>query len=442
MVKFPVLIPSCTTFNGFLQHTKEKGIYFCWMKYRFTLLYFLLLPACIISAQPTGKKKPVTPHNGQYESSENSGNHLPKKSENTLIKSPENKSTNGDASSSKNNVTGIWKGYFVQNTLGFIEDKYRFEVQVAEQDNHSLKAVTYSYKTTVFYGKADAAGIFTAKSKNFLLKEIKLTDVKLTDQNSGACLMTCYLDFDKMSSMETLTGDYTSVSIKDNKDCGNGKVYLEKSPVTDFYKEDFLVKRENELKKAATLKKSGDSGSKQKVTASSTKSKLKPGAENNLTSTQKLVKPEPEIAEIPKKTELQKSTQPPNIKSIPKPEIMKTRENEMLKTIVTSEKEFKIELYDNGEIDGDRISVYHNNELIVFNKMLTDKPITFTIHADDQVPVHDFVMVAENMGTIPPNTSLMIITAGTQRYELFVTSTDHKNALVRVEYKADNVSKN
>ncbi|MEJ7684050.1 MAG: hypothetical protein WKG06_40595 [Segetibacter sp.] len=91
-------------------------------------------------------------------------------------------------------------------------------------------------------------------------------------------------------------------------------------------------------------------------------------------------------------------------------------------------------MYDNGEIDGDRISVYHNNELIVSNKMLTDKPISFTIHADEDSPTHEFVMVAENLGSIPPNTSLMIITAGDKRYELFVTSTEQKNAVVRIEY--------
>ena len=388
--------------------------YFCRMKCRIILLNFLLLPVLISKAQPS-----KTPGAGNDS------------------KNGKHQSTSGK----ENNVTGIWKGYFVQSTLGFIEEKYRFEVQVAEQDNHSLTAVTYSYKTTVFYGKAEATGIFTAKSKNFLLKETKLTDVKMIDKNSGACLMTCYLDFDKVGKMETLTGDYTSVSIKDKTDCGSGKIFLEKSPVTDFYKEDFLVKRENELKKKGLSKKSiGDD----KIAKSSpfAKSGLKPGAEENLTKNIKTIKPTPDKVEMSKKTDSAKPAPPPVvIKTFPKPEILKTRENELVKTIITDEKEFKVELYDNGEIDGDRISVYHNNELIVSNKMLSDKPITFTIKADG-VPIHEFVMVAENLGTIPPNTSLMVITAGNQRYELFVTSTEQKNAVVRVEYKDDKKDSN
>jgi len=107
----------------------------------------------------------------------------------------------------------------------------------------------------------------------------------------------------------------------------------------------------------------------------------------------------------------------------------------LVKTITTSAKELKIELYDNGDIDGDRISVYHNNELIVSNKTLTDKPIGFTIKTDETAPVHEFVMVAENLGSIPPNTALMIVTAGSQRYELFVTSTEQKNAVVKILYR-------
>jgi len=358
------------------------------------------------------------------------------------------------------NITGIWKGYFVQNIFGFAEDKYKFEVQVEQLANNALNGVTYSYKTTVFYGKAEAKGIHTKKTNNILLNEIKLVDLKISDQ-SQPCLMTCYLEYAKMGDIETMTGTYSSRNLKSGSDCGSGKVYLEKSTITDFYKEDFLVKRENELKK------------KDKRLAK--KTRIKPGAEENLldepvsqdkptakqekptakiagpkkpfnkpnaterpvTRAEKKTIPPPSTVSEPKKEDTVTIPHPPVTKVLPKPEVLKKRDNDLIKTITTSAKEFKIELYDNGEIDGDRISVYHNNELIVSNKKLTDKPIAFTIHADENSPVHEFVMVAENLGSIPPNTSLMIITAGGKRYELFVTSTEQKNAVVKIEYKAE-----
>lgn len=365
-----------------------------------------------------------------------------------------------NVSSNAQNITGIWKGYFVQSNFGFSEDRYKFEVQVEQLPNNALNGVTYSYKTTFFYGKTEAKGIYTKKTNNILLNELKLLDLKIAD-HSEPCLMTCYLEYNKMGNTETLTGTYSSRNLK-STDCGSGKVYLERSAESDFYKEDFLVKREKELKK------------NNKKTAK--KIRLKPGAEDNLvdqpviqdkttakiaapkkpvnapkvaekpitapkvaekpvTKPDKKVIPPPATVTEPKKEETASVPPPPVVKVLPTPEVIKKRDNDLVKTITTSAKEFKIELYDNGEIDGDRISVYHNNQLIVSNKLLTDKPITFTIKADENAPLHEFVMVAENLGSIPPNTALMIVTAGENRYELFVTSTEKKNAVVKVQYK-------
>jgi len=347
------------------------------------------------------------------------------------------------------NITGIWKGYFVQNTLGFYEDRYRFEVQVAQQPNDGLNAVTYSYKTTVFYGKAEAKGINTVKTNNIILNELKLVDLRITEK-SEPCLMTCYLEYSKMGSLETLTGSYSSRNVKDKSDCGNGKVYLEKVPTSDFYKEEFVTRREEELNKKRKIpaKKStvtnhplattGNANRPPSAKSSgSKKPAIKPGAEGNL-----IPEPEkkntivsPETVVVPKEEAPKTLPDAPAIKEVPRPDILKNRNNEIVKTITTSAREFKIELYDNGQIDGDRISVYHNNELIVSNKTLTDKAISFSIKADETVPVHEFVMVAENLGSIPPNTALMILTAGSQRYELFITSTEQKNAVVKVVFQ-------
>jgi hypothetical protein len=43
-------------------------------------------------------------------------------------------------------------------------------------------------------------------------------------------------------------------------------------------------------------------------------------------------------------------------------------------------------------------------------------------------------MVAENLGEIPPNTSLMIVDTGTQQYEVRITSTEQQNAMVIFKY--------
>ena len=104
------------------------------------------------------------------------------------------------------------------------------------------------------------------------------------------------------------------------------------------------------------------------------------------------------------------------------PLVLKTRENALVRKIETGAGEIKIDLYDNGEIDGDSVSIYHNNTLIKTHMRLSDKPITFSISVDPSQPHHEIIMVAENLGSIPPNTSMMIITTASNRYELFISS--------------------
>ena len=68
-------------------------------------------------------------------------------------------------------------------------------------------------------------------------------------------------------------------------------------------------------------------------------------------------------------------------------------------------------------------------------KRLSTSPLTITLDLDEDGGENELVMVAENLGRIPPNTSLMIVQAGDQRYQVNITSTDQKNALVRFKYR-------
>jgi hypothetical protein len=114
----------------------------------------------------------------------------------------------------------------------------------------------------------------------------------------------------------------------------------------------------------------------------------------------------------------------------PLPPLLRSRTNDVVKQIETDAGEIKIDLYDNGEIDGDTISIYHNNVLLMAHARLSQKPVSIRMPIDISQPHHEFVMVAENLGSIPPNTSLMIITVGNQRYEVFISSTEQRNAKV------------
>ena len=95
----------------------------------------------------------------------------------------------------------------------------------------------------------------------------------------------------------------------------------------------------------------------------------------------------------------------------------------------------KLDFYDNAEIDGDSISVTVNNKTILSHQLLGLKPITVEVRVSLDEPEQEVTMVAENLGTIPPNTALLIVTAGNKRYQLFLASNGKKNAQVRFVYE-------
>ena len=309
-------------------------------------------------------------------------------------------------------LTGIWRGYFYSG-LGLFRQQYKYEVQFNQLKNKSLQGVTYSYNTTSFYGKAGLKGIFQSAASSVIMKEDSLLEVR---GNGGqTCLMTCYLDYSKEGKTETLQGNFTSVILGSGADCGSGTVYLERVENSDFTKENFLLKKQ---------------------------------PNPTVTPKPKPVQP-PVVKVLPKRSDtIKQRTQPEQLDPLisdtiaakPKlilPPALTERKNDLVRTIITNSPDIKIDLYDNGEIDGDTITVYHNNEVVAYRKLLTATAITLRVTASLQNAEHEFVMYANNLGKIPPNTALMVITTGGKRYELSITSTKEKNAKVIVEYKPD-----
>lgn len=112
---------------------------------------------------------------------------------------------------------------------------------------------------------------------------------------------------------------------------------------------------------------------------------------------------------------------------------LQSREKEVVQTLLIDTATVKIELYDNAEIDDDTVSIFLNNTLLLHKKRLTDRPLTLQFNAFPNTE-YELMMYAENLGRIPPNTSLMIITAGKKRYELRLSSSEQKSAVVKFKY--------
>lgn len=95
----------------------------------------------------------------------------------------------------------------------------------------------------------------------------------------------------------------------------------------------------------------------------------------------------------------------------------------------------RLDFYDNAQIDGDSITVLVNKKVVVSHQRLTMQPITTNVVISLRNPTVEVEMIAENEGSIPPNTAMLVITAGVDRYQLFMSSTLQKSARVRFVYK-------
>jgi hypothetical protein len=113
--------------------------------------------------------------------------------------------------------------------------------------------------------------------------------------------------------------------------------------------------------------------------------------------------------------------------------IFKARDKLFVREIEVSGGPLRLELYDNGSIDYDSVSVYLNNQLLIPKVKLDHKAIRKTIQLDSTLPHHELSMFAENLGMVPPNTAALIIYDGDKRYELILTSDLNRTATIRLK---------
>jgi hypothetical protein len=152
------------------------------------------------------------------------------------------------------------------------------------------------------------------------------------------------------------------------------------------------------------------------------------------------VKPAPVIINEPVRketpvTSLPAKEEPKPLVEIKAPTIEQkftTREKIFIKEIPVSGDSIELRFYDNAEIDGDSISLFLNNQLIFVHIRLSDRPYIIKLSVNDLKESNELVMVAENLGAIPPNTSYMLAIVGNKRYDTQLASTEGSSAMIKL----------
>jgi hypothetical protein len=107
------------------------------------------------------------------------------------------------------------------------------------------------------------------------------------------------------------------------------------------------------------------------------------------------------------------------------------RKTEIIRNVFFKSDSLVINLYDNGQIDGDTVSVILNGKVIIAKQGLTAKAVTTTIYiTPDLGDSLELIMYAENLGLIPPNTGLLTLVDGDDRYDIRFSGDFQRNSAI------------
>jgi hypothetical protein len=365
------------------------------------------------------------------------------------------------------NLSGQWIGGFAsQDEASGRKTNYVLEIEVT-----GTKISGHSYTYFAISGKqyfviCKLSGTYDKGSKSLIVNEIENVKTN-TPPDFENCLQSHQLTYLKQKDREILVGKWKPFIKESN--CGSGETELERKKlertITSSKPEKNIqgVTKQpiQPTKPASSLPKKNLPNSTVNQAPKKTLAQTKPNmAKPNQPTVKQSIPPSIESKPVPEapKPNLSRPDQKmpvtinPEKKSIPKnlqetpdlkprqtPDKSKDKYNkrnyEVIKTIEVTRALIKVDIYDNGQIDGDTVSIFLNEKLLVPPKMLTANPISLSINLSEEDDTYDLIMFAESLGSIPPNTAFMIITTSTSRYEINISSTEQTSGAIRFKVK-------
>lgn len=142
---------------------------------------------------------------------------------------------------------------------------------------------------------------------------------------------------------------------------------------------------------------------------------------------------EPAVAKTPAAKEAKATTESPKATPVAAPAVLpyEQRADKVIQTVGVGSDSLTLSFYDNGVVDGDIISVYVNGQNVLSSAKLTGVAIKKTIQVANlgTGPVR-LTLVAESLGSLPPNTGLLIVRDGDKRYDVRFSADLQTNATI------------
>ena len=318
-------------------------------------------------------------------------------------------------------LTGVWRGKLNKET-GFPGRPSQLELKLV-RNGDSLTGTSYYYSSTDNYTRYLVKGYVNPLDGTVTWWDEQLVDGngKSAENKQPASTLHFVTDFNcPGEGIMKLDGE-----AEKNNEAGQKKIPVHLNKVDDHLFEDewdFVLEN---FSRGANDPDIIDSIEQMSVSRKNVAEKV-PVSPKPLPP--KEVKTQPAPAAVTVKTA--------PVKPVTKPvmtieEMFVSRKKVLVTEIPISGDSIVLNFYDHAEIDGDSISLFLNNTLLQKNILLKAAPYTVKIPVADLGDSNELIMVAENLGSIPPNTSLMIAYINDVRYEARLESTENSSAMIR-----------
>ena len=296
----------------------------------------------------------------------------------------------------QNAITGSWYGKAQVITSGSSND-YLSELIIKQKGDEIEGILGYYFRNG--YKSVFIRGRYNKNTREITIKNVPVTYYRASSIDGVDCTMDFYGSLTVSKVQSRLIGSFTTIA-KYKYTCPEIRVNytLDKNE----YGQDSLIKN------------------------SITRRLWEPSKED-------LVITNPPADSTTKTTLDTANKLQPAIKALE--ESFKKRSNILSREIEVTSDSVRVSFYDNGDIDGDSISVFLNNVPIITKQLLTAQALNIYLKLDSTKAVNEISMFAENLGIYPPNTALMVINDGEHRYEVYLSSNLTQNASVRLRRK-------
>lgn len=344
------------------------------------------------------------------------------------------------ASQAQHSLTGLWSGT-LSNDSSTIRKDQSFELALTEYKGkvYGYTRTAFIVRDTLFYTVKRVKGTINdgvcevkddeVISTNFPGRQDKGVRVSYTFRQRQEDT-TWHLDGDwKTNKTKTYYSISGGVELRSEKNWDNSKLFPH-------------LQELNKLNDVAFFNEAKDRESA--IAKNNSQNTQAPAAKTETSSSKPVVKKEdPIVAKTTKKedkksqTAVVSTTPPPVVKNITTPlapsqpaALVKERTNNAPKIVTFKSDSLVLALYDNGEVDGDTVSVLLNGEVVIAKQMLKASAFKKTIYLPAGQEESVLLLYAENLGRFPPNTGLLVIHDGEETYQLHFSADLQNNASV------------